>query len=645
MKKLLLSLFLVLSSTLAIFAGTGTKTDPYTVADVIAKSSTENNIWVKGFIVGYFKSSNSFIVGATGATVDRIALGPSADSKKADECMNIVLSKNTDARDINLKDHSDYVGKEVLLFGNIGKTYGKMGLSACSKYEFVSQANPNQLSFEKHQYSVNIGETLLARLNNPGPKTVKYTSSDTKVATVAADGTVTGVSVGTATITATATDDATNSASYELTVNDPNPVSAPVFTPASGAALYADDKVTITADEGATITYSINGGASQNYTPDGISFTEDGEYTIVATATLNGQTKTATATYTYATIKPKSIGAVRVTSADNVIEGASYVLALNDKAMGKTLGSNYINTVGATYNEDKTLKVTEDLGIVKFEPSTLADDEGKWHLKVQNYGENGGYIKSLIDEGNKCTISNNPEHSAEISFNNEDADDVRVEIKINKNSYLAANNGSNRYSCYNNYGSSMSRPCLYALPAESVEPPKVTMPTGYETADDVDLEVFSKGYEGENAWFVITVTWNPGLKLHYETTSLGSEVDDVKIKFPSTGSSTGTDTPAKAAAKVAASHDITVGNKATFKFGSEGMFTCYTVDAAGNRAEAAPFSVNFKGESTGVEDITVDDQNGVAVYYNMQGVRVAYPAAGGLYIKVQGKKATKVLVK
>ncbi|MCI5768570.1 MAG: hypothetical protein MR027_06300 [Ligilactobacillus ruminis] len=55
--------------------------------------------------------------------------------------------------------------------------------------------------------------------------------------------------------------------------------------------------------------------------------------------------------------------------------------------------------------------------------------------------------------------------------------------------------------------------------------------------------------------------------------------------------------------------------------------------------------MNFKGESTGVEDITVDDQNGVAVYYNMQGVRVANPAAGGLYIKVEGKKATKVLVK
>ena len=429
----------------------------------------------------------------------------------------------------------------------------------------------------------------------------------------------------------------------------PEAVKQPEFTPASGTPLYADDKVTVKCDtEGATLSYTVNGQAT-DYPEGGFSFSVDGTYTIVATATKGDLTPgTATATYKYAAERPKSIGAVRVTSADNVIEGASYVLALNGQAMGNTLGKSFINSVSATYNEDKTLQVTEDLGIVKFEPSTLADDEGKWHLKVQNYGENGGYIKKGTGN-NSCTISDTPEHSAGISFYNMSADDVRVEIEIAEGTnkyYLAANNSAKRFSCYDSYDtSSKSRPCLYALPAESVEAPVVTMPEGYKNADNVDLEVFSKGYEGENAWFVITVTWNPGLKLHYETTSLGSEVDDVKIKFPSTGSSTGTDTPAKAAAKVAASHDITVGNKATFKFGSEGMFTCYTVDAAGNRAEAAPFSVNFKGESTGVEDITVDDQNGVAVYYNMQGVRVANPAAGGLYIKVEGKKATKVLVK
>lgn len=47
---------------------------------------------------------------------------------------------------------------------------------------------------------------------------------------------------------------------------------------------------------------------------------------------------------------------------------------------------------------------------------------------------------------------------------------------------------------------------------------------------------------------------------------------------------------------------------------------------------------------SGVEGIEADTTDAPAVYYNLQGVRVANPA-NGLYIKVQGKTAVKVLVK
>lgn len=49
-------------------------------------------------------------------------------------------------------------------------------------------------------------------------------------------------------------------------------------------------------------------------------------------------------------------------------------------------------------------------------------------------------------------------------------------------------------------------------------------------------------------------------------------------------------------------------------------------------------------KSSAVSDITVEDSDAPVVYYNMQGVRVANPS-NGLYIRVQGKKATKVLVR
>lgn len=50
-----------------------------------------------------------------------------------------------------------------------------------------------------------------------------------------------------------------------------------------------------------------------------------------------------------------------------------------------------------------------------------------------------------------------------------------------------------------------------------------------------------------------------------------------------------------------------------------------------------------KDPSTGVVD-TFTDENAPAVYYNLQGVRVDNPSKG-LYIKVQGSKTTKVIVK
>lgn len=63
--------------------------------------------------------------------------------------------------------------------------------------------------------------------------------------------------------------------------------------------------------------------------------------------------------------------------------------------------------------------------------------------------------------------------------------------------------------------------------------------------------------------------------------------------------------------------------------------------ANNNNCLAAMFTVNF---TQGVNDVIAADADVAPVYYNLQGVRVANPA-NGLYIKVVGEKASKVLVK
>ncbi|MDE6345203.1 MAG: hypothetical protein K2L55_00865 [Muribaculaceae bacterium] len=48
---------------------------------------------------------------------------------------------------------------------------------------------------------------------------------------------------------------------------------------------------------------------------------------------------------------------------------------------------------------------------------------------------------------------------------------------------------------------------------------------------------------------------------------------------------------------------------------------------------------------TGVEDVLADSENGDTVYYNLQGVRVDKPTATGVYLRVQGNRTTKFVVK
>ena len=48
--------------------------------------------------------------------------------------------------------------------------------------------------------------------------------------------------------------------------------------------------------------------------------------------------------------------------------------------------------------------------------------------------------------------------------------------------------------------------------------------------------------------------------------------------------------------------------------------------------------------TTGIEDVTMDG-NETAEYFNLQGVRVAQPEAGRIYIVRRGAKVAKELVK
>lgn len=70
----------------------------------------------------------------------------------------------------------------------------------------------------------------------------------------------------------------------------------------------------------------------------------------------------------------------------------------------------------------------------------------------------------------------------------------------------------------------------------------------------------------------------------------------------------------------------------------------WVVDESTNLPIAVTFNGKGEGGFTGVSDIIVDDANAPAIYYNLQGVRVNNPQ-NGLYIRVQGKKVSKVAIR
>lgn len=115
------------------------KENPYTVADALAdyKLGKVANQWVKGYIVGYLPANNSVMSAAQFCSADTAAqtnlvLAASASETLTDNCMAVQLPAGEIRTALNVKDHADNIGKEVLLYGSIEKYCGAAGIKSVS---------------------------------------------------------------------------------------------------------------------------------------------------------------------------------------------------------------------------------------------------------------------------------------------------------------------------------------------------------------------------------------------------------------------------------------------------------------------------------------------------------------------------------
>ena len=119
----------------------GSEYNPYTIEE--AKNSTgEKQVWVKGYIVGYYKG-NTVKTFSTDISSDvtiketSIALAASPDETNGENTYPVFLKSGSLRDALNLNDNRDNIGKEVKIRGNIDKYYGTIGFKTTQEYKFI----------------------------------------------------------------------------------------------------------------------------------------------------------------------------------------------------------------------------------------------------------------------------------------------------------------------------------------------------------------------------------------------------------------------------------------------------------------------------------------------------------------------------
>lgn len=417
----------------------------------------------------------------------------------------------------------------------------------------------------------------------------------------------------------------------------------PAFDPADGSAVFVGSKVTISCENAVKIAYMIDGGDIITVDGSSTDVTINEACSILANG-INAdgvEGESATASYTIKEADRYKL----ITDIKDLKSGAKYILlgvspSTNKVALmgGKSSDSNYREAIFIDKKED-IITLAEPGNVAAF--TIEEQSNGKYTIKVD--GEDYLGVKSISTSSNVnlsyyTSVGNNTYFS--ISFNSNGA------AKIQNGNYLQfnGNNGTERFKPYTG---SQQNPYLYRLiDEEYVDAPAKLYIHGhfwdryYDFSQPVEMTADESGK-------VFTA----------EGIFIGGNEDASQNGFAL--SYVFSDSKAEAAAAQGRAID---GVDWSGLEGNVYHQNGNTHTVTGNTEEIEPWVVakegryditaDFSGFSpvfsakesttTGVEGIGVDAAE--AVYYNLQGVRVANPA-NGIYIRRQGAAVSKVYVK
>lgn len=122
-------------------AGEGSYSQPFSVADVIAKGADNKtaNVYVKAFIVGWIDGKTieegAKFTGNDVTVASNIIIADAANVTDISKCVPVQLPSGAVRTGLNLKDNPTLIGKEVILYGNLEKYFGVAGVKSVSYAE------------------------------------------------------------------------------------------------------------------------------------------------------------------------------------------------------------------------------------------------------------------------------------------------------------------------------------------------------------------------------------------------------------------------------------------------------------------------------------------------------------------------------
>lgn len=270
-----------------LFAGTGTKEDPYTCAEAIAMQQADGYrqalVWVKGFVVGVpYQGKKGKIEYTTSVGSEQCRQLALADDVYGTNWMPVRMisdTSNVAAKELSLCQHPENVGKKVAVRTVPQPFYGIPGAQNLSECVWLTPIAVTGVTLDRSEAELYVNQTLtLSPTITPADadnRRVTWSSSNSGVVSVDGEGTVTALTNGNAVITV-ATIDGAQTATCAITV-----------TTASGEILKGD---VITADTTGITVNSLKSNQPNTWSDKtGIS----GTVYAGKTATDNGNIKLA----------------------------------------------------------------------------------------------------------------------------------------------------------------------------------------------------------------------------------------------------------------------------------------------------------------------------------------------------------------